>query len=134
MFRGLVAAILVLSVGAGWALAREVVSFDKDILPILSSNCLKCHGEKLQLSKLDLRSRSGLLKGGNHGPAVVPGNAEASRLYRLVSGKENPSMPLDGKLSDAQVATLRDWINQGAPWGGKNAVDGNGSSSTSLEE
>jgi hypothetical protein len=134
MFRGLVVGILVLSAGAGWARAQETVSFDKDVLPILSSNCLKCHGEKLQLSKLDLRSRSGMLKGGEHGPAIVPGDAEASRLYRLVSGKEKPSMPLDGKLSDAQVATLRDWITQGAAWGGKNAVDGNGSSSTSLEE
>src|SRR5262245_58060378 len=62
------------------------ISFSKDILPVLDANCLTCHGEGLQLSKLDLRTREGALKGGDHGAAIVPGNAEQSRLYRLITG------------------------------------------------
>ena len=92
-----------LSVANAWAMAQQAVSFNNDVLPILASNCFKCHGANLQLSKLDLRSRSGMLNGGEHGSAIVPGNAEASRLYRLVSGQEKPLMPLDGRLTEAQV-------------------------------
>ncbi|MBI3695468.1 MAG: hypothetical protein HY238_11605 [Acidobacteria bacterium] len=102
-----------------WALrAQQTVSFGKQVLPVLTNNCFKCHGETLQLSGLDLRSRATMLKGGQHGPVIVPGNAEQSRLYRLISGQEKPRMPMDGKLGDAEVATLREWINQGAPWEG----------------
>ncbi|MEK7756342.1 MAG: c-type cytochrome domain-containing protein, partial [Planctomycetota bacterium] len=106
-----------------WGLrAQQKVSFSRDVQPILTENCFKCHGEALQLSGLDLRSRATMLKGGQKGPAVVPGKADLSRLYKLVSAQEKPSMPLDGKLTDAQVATLREWINQGAVWEGAETV------------
>jgi hypothetical protein len=112
--------VLAAGLAGFWAIqAQQIVSFPKDVLPVLTNNCLKCHGEALQLSGLDLRSRAAMLKGGQKGPAVVPGNAEQSRLYRLVAGLEKPSMPMDGKLSEAQAATLRDWINQGALWEGE---------------
>ncbi len=86
------------------------------VLPILSKNCFTCHGADLQQSGLDLRSRDSMLKGGKHGPAIVPGDASQSRLYRRVSGQEDPRMPFGGKLSDAEIAALRDWINKGAVW------------------
>ena len=133
----LIAAGLALSVPNTSAQPQQPVSFNNDVLPILAGNCFKCHGDTLQLSKLDLRSRSAMLKGGERGPAIVPGDAEASRLYRLVSGKEKPLMPLDGRLTDAQVILLRDWINQGAPWQGKDVVESNSTASAStasLEE
>ncbi|MBI3666350.1 MAG: DUF1553 domain-containing protein, partial [Acidobacteria bacterium] len=98
--------------------AQQAISFQKDVLPILTNNCLKCHGEAMQLSGLDLRSRAGMLKGGQHGPAIQPGNAEGSALYRRVAGTLKPSMPFDGKLGETQVTVLRDWINQGAGWEG----------------
>ncbi len=135
-FWGSVCALLA---GLGWwavaARAQQAVSFSRDVLPVLSANCLKCHGDT-QLSGLDLRSRAGMLKGGQNGPSVTPGNAEASRLYRRVAGKEKPSMPMDGKLSDAAVATLRSWINQGAAWEGAASVGGpaGASSLAALEE
>src|SRR5687767_14236548 len=56
------------------------VSFAKDIFPVLEANCLACHGASMQLAKLDLRTRESALAGGEHGPAIVPGNAEQSRL------------------------------------------------------
>jgi hypothetical protein len=108
----------VLFVTALWAAsaAAKPVSFSKDIQPILQNSCWKCHGAAIQLSKLDLRTREAALKGGDHGPSLVPGKAEESRLFRLVSGLEKPAMPMDGKLSPEQIAAIKDWIEQGAPW------------------
>jgi hypothetical protein len=100
------------------AAGQQRVSFSRDVLPILARNCFQCHGEALQMSKLDLRSRAGMLKGGQKGPVIAPGSAESSRLYRLVAQQEKPGMPLNGKLAGEEVATLRDWINQGAVWEG----------------
>jgi uncharacterized protein DUF1553/uncharacterized protein DUF1549/cytochrome c len=96
--------------------AAQPVSFSRDIRPIFESSCWNCHGAAVQLSKLDLRTRDTALKGGEHGPAIVPGNAAASRLYRLAAGVDKPSMPLDGKLTAEQVDAIRRWIDQGAAW------------------
>ena len=82
---------------------------------ILRENCLACHGAAMQMSGLDLRTRESILTGGEHGPAVEPGNPEKSRLYRFVAGMENPSMPPGKKLPDEQIAALRAWIEEGAP-------------------
>ena len=100
------------------SLAAAQVSFTSDIRPLLEQSCWKCHGASVQLSKLDLRTREGVLKGGQRGPSIVPGKADESRLYRLVSGLEKPAMPLDGKLTAAQIALIKDWIDQGAVWEG----------------
>src|SRR5947207_11157978 len=101
---------------ASMGAADQPVSFTADIRPVFESSCWKCHGSALQLSKLDLRTRDAALKGGERGAAIIPGKAEDSRLYRLVAGLEKPSMPLDGKLTAGQISTIKDWINQGAPW------------------
>ena len=102
--------------------AADPVSFTKQIRPIFESSCWKCHGGAMQLSRLDLRSRDNALKGGQRGPAIVPGNAADSRLFRLISGQEKPAMPMDGShLTPEQIAAVRDWINQGAAWEGDTA-------------
>jgi Protein of unknown function (DUF1553)/Protein of unknown function (DUF1549)/Planctomycete cytochrome C len=98
------------------AAADKPVSFTKDIEPVLQGSCWKCHGSAIQLSKLDLRTRDGALKGGEKGPAIVPGKAEESKLYRLVADLEKPAMPMDGKLTAEQISAIKDWINQGAAW------------------
>jgi hypothetical protein len=107
-----------LSLALAWVLAAadKPVSFSKDIEPVLQGSCWKCHGSAIQLSKLDLRTRDAALKGGEKGPAIIPGKAEESKLYRLVADIEKPAMPMDGKLTAEQIATIKDWINQGAPW------------------
>ena len=102
--------------------AAKTISFSKDIQPILQSSCWKCHGASIQLSKLDLRTREAALKGGEKGPAVIPGKAEESRLFRLVSGIEKPAMPMDSKLTAEQVAAIKDWIDQGAQWDNSTAA------------
>ena len=97
--------------------AAEPVSFSRQIRPIFETSCWKCHGAAMQLSRLDLRMRETALKGGDHGPAIVPGNAGESRLFRLVSGGEKPAMPMDGtKLTGEQISAIKSWIEQGAPW------------------
>jgi hypothetical protein len=95
----------------------STIRFDADVRPILEKSCVSCHGGTFTLGKLDLRTRDGALKGGSRGPAIVPGKAEDSRLYRVIAGLEQPSMPLDsGALPAAQVETIKAWIEQGAHW------------------
>jgi hypothetical protein len=97
--------------------AAAPVSFSKQIRPILENSCLKCHGAAMQLSRLDLRTRESALKGGERGPAMLPGKPGESRLFRLISGQEKPAMPMDGThLTGEQIAAIKDWIEQGAPW------------------
>jgi hypothetical protein len=95
--------------------APEPVSFDRDIQPIFQKYCLSCHGEMVQ-SQLDLRTRDGAIRGGVRGQDLLPGNAEQSRLYRLVAGLETPAMPVGGALGPQEIAALKAWIDQGASW------------------
>ena len=93
------------------------VSFTTDVRPILERSCLSCHGDAVLMGRLDLRSREGALRGGTRGSDLIPGDSGGSRLYRRVAGLEQPAMPVQGDpLTAAQVATLRNWIDQGAPW------------------
>ena len=85
----------------------------QDAAEILAQNCLACHGQAA-MSGLDLRSRAALLKGGVRGPAIVPGNAEQSRLYRFVAGLDKPVMPPAGKLPADKIAAIKKWIDSGA--------------------
>ena len=94
-----------------------MVDFATEIHPILQSKCLGCHGDKLKLSKLDLRRRESAIEGGAHGAALVPGNAERSRMYRHVAGLEEPAMPMRGEpLTATEVAAMKRWIDEGAVW------------------
>ena len=122
-----------LSVGVGiacaWAVAflgaqsssapagQPAVDFATEIHPVLQAKCLGCHGDKLKLSKLDLRTREAAIEGGARGTALVPGDAERSPMYRHVAGLAEPAMPMRGEpLAPAEVAALKRWINAGAVW------------------
>src|SRR5580704_18480083 len=74
--------------------AQTTPASAKDAAPILKEKCFQCHGESLQMSKLDLRTREAMLKGGEKGPAIVPGNAQSSLLYKRIAGVEKPVMPM----------------------------------------
>ncbi|MDE0104315.1 MAG: PSD1 and planctomycete cytochrome C domain-containing protein [Bryobacterales bacterium] len=87
-----------------------------DALQVLLQNCAACHGQA-QLSGLDLRTRDGLLRGGSRGPAIQPGDAESSLLYRAVVGDGALSMPPEpGPLPAESVTVLKRWIDSGAEW------------------
>jgi mono/diheme cytochrome c family protein len=85
--------------------------FQQKIAPIFEQNCVLCHGAKIQRSGLDLRTEQATLKGGGRGATVVPGKPEESLLYKLITHKEEPAMPMGGKLSDAEIAAIAEWIN-----------------------
>jgi hypothetical protein len=106
--------------GANW---ETPVTFAKDIQPIMERTCWTCHGGSLKLSQLDLRTRESALKGGAHGPAIVPGNAEQSKLYRLVAGLESIRMPMEGtKLTASEISAVKTWIEGGAQWGASESI------------
>ena len=93
------------------------VDFREQVLPILENTCMQCHGSAVAMGGLRLHTRTDLLKGGDSGPAVVPGRSSESRLVHLVAGVGELKMPMQGQpLSDRQVGILRAWIDQGAPW------------------
>jgi hypothetical protein len=106
---------LFFATGAAWSQSSDALSFTNDVLPILQQRCFACHGELQRQSELDLRTREAMLKGGANGPALVPGDARESRLYRRISGLEAPVMPMGAEMPQEEILKLRDWINQGAP-------------------
>jgi hypothetical protein len=93
--------------------SAPALSFERDVRPLLQAKCWRCHGEKTPKGDLDLRTRAGLLKGGESGPAIVPGAPEKSLLYEKVHQGAMPPKKQD-RLSGAEVALLRRWIAAGA--------------------
>ena len=102
--------------------SSKKVDFARDVHPILSDNCYACHGpdESKRMAGVRLDTKDGAFAKGPAGPLVVPGDPSASRLFARVShAKPAMRMPpqASGKtLTDAQIATLKLWIEQGAPW------------------
>ena len=93
--------------------------FETKIRPLLAGECYSCHSvsaKKLK-AKLFTDSLAGILKGGESGPALVPGQPEKSKIIEAVGYKnQDLQMPPDSKLTDAQVADLTQWVKLGAPW------------------
>ncbi|HTD67184.1 MAG TPA: DUF1549 domain-containing protein [Candidatus Limnocylindria bacterium] len=99
--------------------ATRPVDFVKDVQPILAKNCYECHGEKKQRAELRWDVKAVALKGGEHGPAIVPGKSSESLMIQLVAGLKGDEsrMPAKGEpLSAEQIGVLRAWIDQGAIW------------------
>jgi cytochrome c553 len=98
-------------------MARGSDIFKKRIRSVLIDQCLKCHGGEKTEGELDLTDRDRLLKGGEHGPAVVPGEPKKSPLYLMVAHEKKPTMPYKGaKLPDEAVRQVAAWIENGAPY------------------
>src|SRR5262245_3259011 len=94
--------------------ARQAQAPDKEFFSILNQKCVQCHGDSVQMAGLDLRRLETILKGGEKGPAIVPGNAEASLLYRRVAGLEKPVMPMAPlpPLAQQEIAVIKSWIDR----------------------
>lgn len=93
--------------------------FEKKVRPVLVEHCYKCHSTEAKKPKggLFVDSRAALLKGGDNGPALVPGQPDKSRLIEAIGYKNvELRMPPKGKLSDAAVADLTAWVKMSAPW------------------
>ncbi|TXT30708.1 MAG: hypothetical protein FD138_2259, partial [Planctomycetota bacterium] len=98
--------------------ATRKIDFVKDVQPIFETKCLSCHGAKKQESAYRLDHKASALKGGDLGRAIVSGKSAESPLIRYVAGLDpDIKMPPEGeRLTAAQVAVLRAWIDQGAEW------------------
>ena len=90
--------------------------FEKSVRPLLVKHCYECHSTAEANGGLVLDTRDGVLKGGDSGAAIVPGDPDKSRLIEAVRYK-NPDlqMPPKSRLSPAEVAVLEKWVTLGAP-------------------
>ena len=97
--------------------AEQQEFFEQKIRPLLVERCLECHSHAQKVKGgLVLDSRVGWQKGGDTGPAIVPGKPGDSRLIRAVHYSDpDVKMPPTGKLKDAEIALLERWVQQGAP-------------------
>ncbi|MCE9527564.1 MAG: PSD1 and planctomycete cytochrome C domain-containing protein [Planctomycetales bacterium] len=96
--------------------------FEKQVRPILVSRCFDCHSGKLAdgakepKGNLRLDSLEAAKKGGDTGPAVVPGNLKESLLVDAINYGQLYQMPPKTKLPAEEIATLTKWVEMGAPW------------------
>ncbi|MEQ8762321.1 MAG: PSD1 and planctomycete cytochrome C domain-containing protein [Planctomycetota bacterium] len=106
-------------------LRDDTEHFEAKIRPALIEHCGSCHGERRQRSGLRLDGPSGLRTGGDRGPALVPGDPEASLLIRAIRyDDEELQMPPSGRLDAATIALLEDWVRSGAAMPGTSIEPG----------
>jgi hypothetical protein len=106
-------ALAVLAAGTA-SPAADTPQFEKDVLPVLTARCLKCHGATKPKAGLDLRTRAGMLKGGESGPALVPGSSARSLVFDMIRKGEMPRGK-DSQLTADELALVKAWIDGGAP-------------------
>jgi uncharacterized membrane protein len=111
--------------------SASAADFEKDVLPIFKQNCFKCHEKehtdekgkvKKPKGKFRMDSAAMLIKGGEEGSNIVPGDAAKSTVYTSVCLPEadEKAMPPEGKgdrLTAAQQDLIKKWINEGAKFG-----------------
>jgi mono/diheme cytochrome c family protein len=95
---------------------EQPVDYVTRIKPLLAKNCVGCHGVRKQHVGLRVDSATGLIAGGDSGPAVIRGESAKSLLVHAITGTEGASqMPPDREsLSDAEIKLVRRWIDEGA--------------------
>src|SRR2546426_362472 len=94
---------------------------------LLSQKCLACHNDKTSSSGFSVETRSSVLAGGARGPAVVPGRPRDSLMVAALRQTGSLKMPPTGKLPDAEIEVIEQWIAAGAP-GLKEPAGASGSS------
>ncbi|MBL8214156.1 MAG: PSD1 domain-containing protein [Bryobacterales bacterium] len=100
-----------------WTACLLVAASEDAARQVLASRCWACHAET-RMGHLRLDSRAAMLAGGKSGPALVPGDADRSRLLLAVTRADGSvkAMPPGAPLPAAEVETLREWVKAGAPW------------------
>ncbi len=117
MTRAVLGIVATLATGAS-ADGPPAVDYARDVKPILAARCYVCHGARKHKGGLRLDTAASILKGGDGGPAVEPGDPEASLLIEVVTAAEGLRMPPEGEgeaLPADLVDRLRAWIAAGAP-------------------
>ncbi len=130
IFHRIIAILMIFSSSAARADApkfapEQIEFFEKRVRPVLAEQCYSCHSTQSKKLKGGLRldSRAAILQGGDSGPAIVPGDPDKSRLITSVRyAHQDLQMPPKGKLPDAQIADMVEWVRQGAPWPAEKVV------------
>lgn len=98
-----------------------VVSFARDVKPILDQNCMQCHqqgGKGQQASGFGMETYAELMKGTRYGPMIIAGDVEGSNLVVLMEGRADPSISMphgqQKTISKQSIETIKLWIDQGA--------------------
>ncbi len=116
------------SISAAEPIKADLDFFETKIRPIFVENCYKCHSHSSEKVRggLMLDTRDGLLKGGETGPAIVPGDPEKSLMIKAVRYKDKDLQmpPNDKQLAPELVGALEQWVKMGAPDPRTGATDG----------
>ena len=103
------------------AAGKAGVTYEKDIKPIFEKSCLKCHSGEKPKGKFSMETLAKILKGGDEGASVVPGNSAKSALVHFAADlvKDSEMPPTDKRdkyspLTKEQIGLVRAWIDQGA--------------------
>lgn len=91
--------------------------FENKVRPILSNHCMECHSAEKGKVKggLNLDTREDVLKGGENGVALKPGDVKGSAMIKAIEWVDDTQMPPKKKLSPEQIAILKEWVQMGAP-------------------
>src|SRR2546426_4672797 len=95
--------------------AQSVEYFEAKVRPVLAANCYDCHTDE-RMGGLRLDSREGLLKGGESGPAIVPGDPDKSLMIQAIRQTDKLKMPKGGRLKLEEIDALTEWVKTGAVW------------------
>ena len=122
---------LILSCTTRFAMAegadRESLAlFENEIRPLLVQRCIKCHGPKKAESDLRLDAYASALKGGESGPAIIPGKPDESLIVKAVRHDGDLKMPPKEKLAEREIATIERWIERGSVWPEGTVLGGTG--------
>lgn len=94
----------------------EAHFFETHVRPVLVEKCIGCHGDQKQSGGLRLDSREAMLKGGDSGAAMIPGDASGSYMIRAIRYDGDLQMPPKNELPDAEKQALIQWVESGAVW------------------
>ncbi|MGR8997742.1 MAG: DUF4405 domain-containing protein [Gammaproteobacteria bacterium] len=106
------------------SISQESVGFWQDVYPIFEKNCLSCHGPQKKFADFRVDRSEDFFASNGRGPLILPGQSSKSPLIAIVSGtRKDMPMAAIHKLSDHDVAQLKDWIDSGAKWTAKTGVN-----------
>ncbi|HLY10255.1 MAG TPA: c-type cytochrome domain-containing protein, partial [Planctomycetota bacterium] len=114
--RNLLACLALTALGFRASAAEQdaAVTYQDQVLPIFTTHCLGCHNADKKKGDLDLSSYSAALAGGGSGELAAAGDSGGSLLFKVVAHLAEPKMPpKKPKISDAEIAVLKKWIEGG---------------------
>jgi hypothetical protein len=110
------AVLLSAAAGPANAATPAEADFERHVRPVLVEHCQRCHGAKKQMGGLRLDSRAAMLKGGDNGLVVKPGDPAGSRLLQAIRHEGDLKMPPKVKLPAPAIVALTAWVKAGVPW------------------